>query len=119
MNHLHIVLYGNNDNGCSKIDIQTMALNYKQTLTAELEPFMLLMLLLLDWRKMLSHFRNLESLIYEFDASDPVELVGINLFLLGKWNRRNRNDYNEQLGHMEVEVIIMPSNKLFKDNKFY
>uniref|UniRef100_A0A1I8EI09 Uncharacterized protein n=1 Tax=Wuchereria bancrofti TaxID=6293 RepID=A0A1I8EI09_WUCBA len=48
---LHIVLYGNNDNGCSKIDIQTMALNYKQTLTAELEPFMLLMLLLLDWRK--------------------------------------------------------------------
>ncbi|KAM3726370.1 Metabotropic glutamate receptor [Dirofilaria immitis] len=123
---------GKNDNDCSKIDIQKMALSYKQTSTAEpviravyaftavaarLEKNQMALALCAkpssNCTKLI--MTELESLIYEFDANDPAELVGTNLHFYWESNTTLMSNgiviegiemiQHKQLGPMEVKIM--------------
>ncbi|VDK63033.1 unnamed protein product [Onchocerca ochengi] len=123
---------GKNDNDCSKIDIQKMALSYKQTSTAEsviravyaftavaarLEKNPMASALCVKPSSKCTQLimTELESLIYEFDANDPAELVGTNLHFYWESNTTLMSNgiviegiemiYNEQLGPMKVKIM--------------
>ncbi|EFO18977.2 hypothetical protein LOAG_09518 [Loa loa] len=131
---------GNNDNECSKIDVQTLALNYKQTSTIESviravyaftavaarlekKPIALALCAKPSSKCTELIMTELESLTYEFDVNDPAELVGTNLHFYWESNTTLISNGiviegiemigDEQLGLVEVKVIIMPLNKLF------
>ncbi|CAG9533109.1 unnamed protein product [Cercopithifilaria johnstoni] len=124
----------NNNNDCSKIDVQTMALNYKQTSTAEsiikavyaftavstrLEKNPVALALCAKPSSKCTELimTELESLIYEFNANDPAELVRTNLHFYWESNTTLMSNgiviegiemiNNEQLGVMEVKVTII------------
>ncbi|VDK81402.1 unnamed protein product [Litomosoides sigmodontis] len=122
----------NSDNICSKIDIQTMELNYKQTTTAEaiikavyaftavaarLEKKPVALALCAkpspECTKLI--MTELESLNYEFNANDPAELVGTNLHFYRESNSTLMASGiviegiemidNEELGAMEIKIM--------------
>uniref|UniRef100_A0A158Q8J1 G_PROTEIN_RECEP_F3_4 domain-containing protein n=1 Tax=Elaeophora elaphi TaxID=1147741 RepID=A0A158Q8J1_9BILA len=122
----------NSDNDCSEIDIQTMALNYKQTSTAEsiikavyaftavasrLEKKPVALSLCAKPSPECTELimTELQSLIYEFDTNDPAELVGTTLHFYWESNTTLMSNGiviegiemidNEQLGLMEVKIM--------------
>ncbi|VBB28206.1 unnamed protein product [Acanthocheilonema viteae] len=122
----------NNGDDCSKTDIQTMALNYKQTSTAESiikaiyaftavaarlekKPMALTLCTKPSPKCTELIMTELESLIYEFNVNDPAELVGTNLHFYWESNTTLMSNGiviegiemvdNKQLGVMEVKIM--------------
>uniref|UniRef100_A0A915Q1W7 G-protein coupled receptors family 3 profile domain-containing protein n=1 Tax=Setaria digitata TaxID=48799 RepID=A0A915Q1W7_9BILA len=123
----------NDENDCSKVDAEKVALSFKQASTVEsairaVYAFTAVATRLERKPETLAScakpsgkctqliMMELESLIYEFDANDPVELFGTNLYFFWESNTTLMSngiviegieviDNEQQLGPMEVKIM--------------